>query len=779
MKKRKWQLFFAFILILTLAVGPAVQAAGPSGEVVPAQGESEEQQEPPAEGEEPESEEKEEVVEEPETEETEATKKEDDSEEAQPEDEAVQAEVEEEAQPDAATQALLEEYGRLLAAAKKQSRAAGYAAELAKFPAAYQTELKKLHQKYPNWTFKAVNTGLKWNDVVAGESVSGPSTGTNRSLLPKTAASLLLSKASTDYSASKGAYIPKDGSTWVSASKPAVANYVDPRNFLTEEYMFLFEALDYDKSYHNLTGVENILKGTDLAKKKISYVNTKGQTVNTSITYGEAILAAGAKYGVSPLFLAAKIRQETGGKLTNGSISGKFSYNGVSYRGYYNFYNIGATSTSTGSAVANGLSYAKGGSTGAKTYGRPWTSPVLAINGGAEFLSKSYISKGQDTVYFQKFNTIASPYYQHQYMQNLTGAASEARTTYNSYRSMGISGDSFVFYIPVYSGMPSETTKITISKSVKTGKTTTAVTMRSGPSTGYSKVTTVPGGANVTVNGGVFTDKSVTVSSQQSNPYWLKITYGSKTGYISANYLNMNTDSTIKAGSSKQLSVKASNAGEKIYYETSNPAVATVNTSGKVTGVKKGACTIYAVSSSGRTLDAIGISVSAASTASVSVATPKLVSAKYSSGAVKVTWKAVSNAKGYYVYRKTSGTGWSRIGKVTSGKTLSYKDTKASAGKKYIYTVRAYNGSTLSSYDKNGVSCSVPKKTTYLKYKTTTRVKYRSGAGTKYASKGTLAKGTTVSVVKGWSKTANGYKWYKILRSGKTYYVAAKYLKRI
>ena len=100
----------------------------------------------------------------------------------------------------------------------------------------------------------------------------------------------LLSKATGDYDASKGMYIPKDASTWVTASRPAVAYYVDPRNFLIDEYIFSFEALNYNAAYHNVSGVENILKGTDLSNKKIVYTNTKGATVKTDITYGETIL---------------------------------------------------------------------------------------------------------------------------------------------------------------------------------------------------------------------------------------------------------------------------------------------------------------------------------------------------------------------------------------------------------------------------------------------------------------------------------------------------------
>lgn len=696
-----------------------------------------------------------------------------------------QGNVSVEIQPDELTEELTEEYDQWLDSKEARAVSGNYSTELAKFPADYQALLKKLHEKHPNWIFVAINTGLDWNEVVKNESVSGKSTGTNRSLLPKTAASLLLSKADTDYDASKGSYIAKDGSTWVSASRPAVAYYVDPRNFLTDEYIFLFEALNYNSKYHNLAGVENILKGTDLANRKITYTDTKGKQVSLSQTYGETILSAGAKIGVSPLFLAAKIKQETGGKLSNGSISGKFSYNGVSYQGYYNYYNIGATSTSTGSAVANGLNYAKSGT----TYLRPWISPVLSITGGAEYIGKSYISRGQNTLYFERFNTIVSPYYQHQYMQNLTGAASEANTTYKAYKAMGITEDSYVFYIPVYKNMPSQSTTVTITKNVKQATAVSGVTLRKGSSTAYASLGTIPKGAAVTVSGGSYTDPNTTIASQQANPYWLKVTYGSTTGYVSAGYLKMNTDSKIKAGASKQLSVKTSNSGETVYYETSDPAVATVCTSGKVTGVKQGTCMIYAVTSSGKALDVIGIEVTAASTSgntSGSTSGNTSGNTSGSSGTVTTPTKTYTKYKTTTKvnYRSGAGTSYSTKGTLASGKQIEVENGYSKSANGYTWYRFRLNGKDYyiaSKYLKKVTTTSGGSTATktYTKYKTTTKVNYRSGAGTSYSTKGTLASGKQIEVENGYSKKANGYTWYRFKMSGKEYYIASKYLKKV
>ena len=82
------------------------------------------------------------------------------------------------------------------------------------------------------------------------------------------------------------------------------------------------------------------------------------------------------------------------------------------------------------------------------------------------------------------------------------------------------------------------------------------------------------------------------------------------------------------------------------------------------------------------------------------LSTPTLVSAKKSSSGIKVTWKSVKGAEGYRVYRKTSGSSWTRIATTAS---TSYTDKKAKSSN-YIYTVRAYRGSDLSWYNSSGVT---------------------------------------------------------------------------
>ncbi len=62
-----------------------------------------------------------------------------------------------------------------------------------------------------------------------------------------------------------------------------------------------------------------------------------------------------------------------------------------------------------------------------------------------------------------------------------------------------------------------------------------------------------------------------------------------------------------------------------------------------------------------------------------------------SSTSVKLTWKKVSGAKGYEVYRKNPATGnYKKIITISNSTISSYTDKKLSAGTKYTYKVRAY-----------------------------------------------------------------------------------------
>ena len=85
-----------------------------------------------------------------------------------------------------------------------------------------------------------------------------------------------------------------------------------------------------------------------------------------------------------------------------------------------------------------------------------------AIEGGVQFLANGYITKGQGTLYYQKFNVSpdSEPYstkYLHQYMTNSQAPATEGNQNYSSYKSSEILSNPFIFEIPVYNNMPAYT----------------------------------------------------------------------------------------------------------------------------------------------------------------------------------------------------------------------------------------------------------------------------------------------------------------------------------
>lgn len=123
--------------------------------------------------------------------------------------------------------------------------------------------------------------------------------------------------------------------------------------------------------------------------------------------------------------------------------------------------------------------------------------------------------------------------------------------------------------------------------------------------------------------------------------------------------------------------------------------------------------------------------------------------------AIKVTWKKVDGASGYYVYRKTDGEKYfKQIAEVNGNKTFSSADLSATTGAKYQYTVRAYrnrNGKPYAGlYDSKGVTATACTKAPTIK----------SGVST-VSDKLKLT----------WSKVngATGYNVYRKLENDKSY----------
>ncbi len=288
------------------------------------------------------------------------------------------------------------------------------------FPSSYWPYLCFLKEVHPNWTFNAIQTNLDWQTVVNAESNCG------KSLFYTSTSKYIDSTCNYGYSG------------WEAPTKEAVAYYMDPRNFIGENFIFQFDYLKYDASIASEYSkvIPSILNGSAF----YSYHVGKG------LNFATEVLNAGKATDVNPVFLATRMKQELG---TGTDLYNLYSGTTAGYLSLYNFYNIGVSDdcVKTHGTTKCGLDYARNNG---------WNSVINGIKGGATFLSEKYISVGQYNTYLQKYNvvpTIASNLYVNQYMTNIQAPMTEAKTTYANYRDTGYLNNSYSFHIPVYKNM--------------------------------------------------------------------------------------------------------------------------------------------------------------------------------------------------------------------------------------------------------------------------------------------------------------------------------------
>ncbi len=164
---------------------------------------------------------------------------------------------------------------------------------------------------------------------------------------------------------------------------------------------------------------------------------------------------------------------------------------------------------------------------------------------------------------------------------------------------------------------------------------------------------------------------------------------------------------------------------------------------------------------------------------------PQVKSVTNVAAGITVKWGKVSNATGYYIYRKTGNGKWKQIAKVSGAGTLSYKDAsvKSKNGTAYTYSVCAYNSTATGDYNKTGktiLRLTVPTFSSAIN-KATRKAKVSWKRNAKAAgyqiqygasSKFTGAKKIKVTPGKATSKTLTK------LAKGKTYYIRIRCYKK-
>lgn len=357
------------------------------------------------------------------------------------------------------------------------------------FSESYIEDLAALQKAHPNWKFVAFKTGIDFDDAVKGELAGTPTTETN------------------------------------------LRAYLDPRNWLNEKYIFQFESIKKSDAVQSVSSVNAILKNTWMANNKITYLDTLGnsKTVDEVASYANAMIKASNDTNLSANYIAAKIRQENGRtENTATAVRGDVA----PFRGIYNYFNIGAYVTASDGlawaagflkankdtvlydstnataspivTVSNGqrMTYVKEdgeyyrvtlyneldngkyedketgyilksdvNTTYMGNYGRPWTDPNKAIYYGAKYIANSYLTY-QYTMYLQKFNVNAQSgnLYRHEYMTNVSGAASEGYHLYSGYSNAGLLNSAHTFYIPVFNNMPNDNSDVTTTVPTTTTK---------------------------------------------------------------------------------------------------------------------------------------------------------------------------------------------------------------------------------------------------------------------------------------------------------------------
>ena len=482
------------------------------------------------------------------------------------------------------------------------------------FPESYQPYLLELQKKHPNWDFTALYTNLDWTYVIDNENKFG------KNLVPK-------SYSDSWKNTKPGEYNVEVDAGWVDCSRQAVEYTMDPRNFLNEVRIFQFEGLSFDEKTNHIDGIEKILYGTEFYNRIVEYVNSAGSTITTQSKYSDLILEAGKTSKVSSFHLASRIKQEVGPFLSHSSISGTVA----GFEGLYNFYNIGATSSSEPmGAIKNGLQYAKDGKGASQQtkdkYLIPWNTKSKAITGGGIFIGSSYIHLGQDTIYLQKFHVTSNnggELFWHQYMTNVLAPYSESKLIHTGYKNSGMLEDSISFIIPVYNNMPEipiqspniKESDYTSDNTKVYADVTSTLNIRTGPSTSYEILTSI--------------DRNVVMTrlakGKQSGELWDKVQLpNGMIGYAFQSYLkevpetqiqdiNISIDNPIiKKGETKKLIVEILPEEAKdheIEYISSNKKVATVDSNGNILGINSGNAVITVKAKENNVSDEIEIQV--------------------------------------------------------------------------------------------------------------------------------------------------------------------------
>jgi len=346
------------------------------------------------------------------------------------------------------------------------------------FPAAYARPLSVVQYEHPKWRFQPLPVGdMDFAAVVEKEQTPGWNLVVFATWAPDEWNALKERNYTPYYAPDARSY---DSGAWYQASREAIAYFLDPRNFLNERDLFMFETLGYDAASQPQAAVAKTLEKTFMAQAKVD---------GGTRSFAGLVTDVGRKLGVSPVFLAGRLASEQGAgsaqafgrigealfqyatnatdRIGNAVIWGQrftrmnaatkkaLAKGRDAYDGFYNFFNFRAYGLGLFEIKYNAWVEATCDETRQKYLG-PWNTQATAIEGGALKIKERYIDTHRHTRYLQKFSVLpqAGPFRWKQYMQNIAAPLVEARNTFKAYEAANTLEAPYRFLIPVYRAMP-------------------------------------------------------------------------------------------------------------------------------------------------------------------------------------------------------------------------------------------------------------------------------------------------------------------------------------
>ena len=232
--------------------------------------------------------------------------------------------------------------------------------------------------------------------------------------------------------------------------------------------------------------------------------------------------------------------------------------------------------------------------------------------------------------------------------------------------------------------------------------------------------------------------------------------------------------SSVAVGRTTTVSITGAKGTKS--FKSSDTTIATVSSAGTVTARKVGTVRITATSASTSNYKAASKTVTVKV---VPAATTSLTAANLATG-IKLTWKKVTGANGYKVYR-----GSTLIKTIASGSTVTFTDTKANTnGARYVYKLVAKASTGDSTLSKTrGIYRVSRSAVTSVKNSASRKMTVKwgknpkaSGYQVQYSTSKTFAGGNKIVSAAGTSTVS---KVIASLTRGKTYYVRVRAYKTV